>query len=303
MGTRRRAGAQTRDGAESPRDDRDADPRAALLDAGTTDHYEDAALYDFEYKDRTDDVRWYRALARERLRAGGSRAARTVLELGAGTGRIASRLAQDGHHVIALDRMPAMLAALRERVADRPWADAIEIVRAEMTSIPLRGESVGLVIAPFNGLMHLYDWRDLLACFREAARVLVPGGAFAFDVQMPDLEWLGWDPEVRHAVTRFVHPTTGERLVYSTNHTYDQQTQVCHIRIYYDDAPPAGRRFVPPSVPRRLVHLAHRQIFPEELRMLAATAGLDIEQACADFHPTQPLREAEESQVLVCVKP
>jgi ubiquinone/menaquinone biosynthesis C-methylase UbiE len=295
MTTRRRAGARPRD--------RDDDPRAALLDAGTTDHYEDAALYDFEYKERTDDVRWYRTVARERMQTSGTRSRRTILELGAGTGRIACRLAQDGHRVIALDRMPSMLAALRQRIAGQPWASDIEILHAEMTEIPLRGESVGLVIAPFNGLMHLYRWEELLACFREVERVLVPGGAFAFDVQMPDLEWLGWDPEVRHAVTRFVHPTTGERLVYSTNHTYDPQTQVCHIRIYYDDAPPVGRRFVPPSVPRRLVHLAHRQIFPEELRMLAGCAGLRIDEACADFQPGRPLREAKESQVLLCSKP
>src|SRR5688572_4771232 len=72
------------------------DPRAGLLDAGTVDHYQDAALYDFEYKDRTEDVSWYRALARERLPRTGTQGARTVLELGAGTGRIACRMAQDG---------------------------------------------------------------------------------------------------------------------------------------------------------------------------------------------------------------
>jgi hypothetical protein len=171
-----------------------------------------------------------------------------------------------------------------------------------MRELPIESASVEIVIAPFNALMHLYDWQSLLRCFREVERVLVPGGAFAFDVQMPDLEWLRWDPEVRHAVTRFVHPRTGEKLVYSTNHTYDQETQVCHIRIYYDDAPPSGRRFVPPPKPKHLVHLAHRQIFPEEVRMLVATAGLQLLALNADF-TTRALVEAKESQVAVCGKP
>ena len=92
------------------------------------------------------------------------------------------------------------------------------------------------MIAPFNVLMHLYSWQHLLACFREVHRVLEPGGRFAFDVLLPDFEWLRWDPNERHAVTRFTHPRTGEKLIYSTNHEYDPNTQICHIRIYYDDA-------------------------------------------------------------------
>ena len=267
-----------------------------LLAIGTTDHYRDTDLYDFEYSDRVDDVRWYRAFVGDR----GDNL--DVLELGAGTGRITCPLAEDGHRVIALDAMPAMLDALRVRVRDEGLEDRVRPLQADMRELPLESASVEIVIAPFNALMHLYDWQSLLRCFREVERVLVPGGAFAFDVQMPDLEWLRWDPEVRHAITRFVHPRTGEKLVYSTNHTYDQETQVCHIRIYYDEAPPSGRRFVAPAKPKHLVHLAHRQIFPEEVRMLVATAGLQLLALNADF-TDRALREAKESQVAVCGKP
>ena len=102
-----------------------------LLDRGTADHYRDAALYDFEYKDRTDDVRWYRRLARER--AGSSR----ILELGAGTGRVTCQLAEDRHDVLALDRMPEMLDALRERVDGTKLGKRIEVVQGEMTELRL----------------------------------------------------------------------------------------------------------------------------------------------------------------------
>lgn len=267
-----------------------------LLAIGTTDHYLDTALYDFEYADRVEDIRWYRTLARDRGDA------LDILELGAGTGRISCPLAADGHRVIALDSMPAMLEALTKRARGEGVADRIRTVHADMRELPLESNSVEIVIAPFNALMHLYDWHSLLRCFREVERVLVPGGAFAFDVQIPDLEWLRWDPEARHAITRFVHPKTGEKLIYSTNHTYDQATQVCHIRIYYDEAPPGGRKFVPPAKPKRLVHLAHRQIFPEEVRMLVATAGLTLLALNADF-TDRPLDHAKESQVAVCGKP
>jgi ubiquinone/menaquinone biosynthesis C-methylase UbiE len=269
-----------------------------VLERGTREHYEDAELYDFEYADREDDVRWYRALARKRART----AACTILELGAGTGRIAAPLAKDGHAVIAVDRSPDMLARLRGKLAGRTHGRRVTVVQGDMLELPVADASVGLVIAPFNGLMHLYHHHDLLRCFAEVARVLIPGGTFAFDVQLPDLDWLTWDPDERHSVTRFRHPSTGEALVYSTNHTYDPATQICHIRIYYDDAPPRGHKFRPPSRPRRLVHLAHRQIFPEELRGLVTAVGLELESLTGDFVDC-PLRAGVESQVAVCRKP
>ena len=267
-----------------------------LLDAGTRDHYQDAALYDFEYSDRVEDILHYRALAAEQ---GDSI---KILELGAGTGRITVPLARDSHRVTALDACAPMLDSLRATVARLGLGESVTPLEADMREVPVADEQMDLVIAPFNALMHLYRWSDLLACFREARRVLRPGGTFAFDVQMPDLEWLRWDPDVRHAVTKFVHPVTRDKLVYSTNHNYDPATQICHIRIYYDEAPPAGRRFVPPAAPRRLVHLAHRQIFPEELRLLVATAGLELRSLTADF-AGRPLAEAQDSQVAICGKP
>jgi SAM-dependent methyltransferase len=241
-----------------------------LLRRGTADHYEDPELYDFEYRDHRHDIRWYRDLARA-LGAG-----LEILELGAGTGRISLPLAADGHRV--------------------------EPVLGDITAIPLPDASFDLVIAPFNVLMHLYRWQDLLACFREARRVLVPGGTFALDVLLPDLEWLGWDQEERHSVTYFTHPRTGASMVYSTNHTYDPDTQVCHVRIYYDDAPKRPRAFKPPPVPVQVVHLAHRQIFPEELRLLIASAGFDLVSHTADFR-AGALKKESEAQVVVARKP
>ena len=266
----------------------------SLLERGTTDHYEDPVLYDYEYSDRTDDMLWYRRLARERADG-------RILELGAGSGRISCPLATDGHRVTALDAMDAMLEALRQRAERTGVSDRIEPVLGDMTELPFADESFALVIAPFNALMHLYSWQHLLRCLSEARRVLRPGGVMAFDVELPDIEWLTWDPEERHAVTPFIHPTTREPLVYSTNHTYDPETQICHVRIYYDDAPPPGQRFEPPARPRKLVHLAHRQIFPEELRCLVAQAGLTLESQTGDFIGIS-LRNGVQSQVVVAVR-
>jgi len=59
-----------------------------LVDAGSREHYADAALYDYEYRRRRADVTFYRELASERR-------ADRVLELGAGSGRVTIPLARD----------------------------------------------------------------------------------------------------------------------------------------------------------------------------------------------------------------
>ena len=276
---------------------RGLDPET-LLRLGTSEHYEDAELYDFEYRDHRHDIQWYRGIARK-LGPG-----QRVVELGGGTGRISLPLAQDGHHVVAVDRMPTMLARLRDKLAHAaPDIGArVEPVQGDITALPLPDASADLVIAPFNVLMHLYSWADLLRCFREAARVLVPGGTFAFDVLLPDLEWLTWDPDERHSVTHFTHPRTRAAMVYSTNHTYDPHTQVCHVRIFYDDAPKRPRAFKPPPEPKQVVHLAHRQIFPEELRMLVATAGLVLDSLGGNFRDAR-IAKGTDSQCGICHKP
>ena len=241
----------------------------------------------------------YIELANERVQSG------ELLELGAGTGRISIPLAARGHKIAAVDRMRAMLDRMQEKLdaleeeGNSP-SGSIEMVHGEITTLPFEEQSISLCIAPFNVLMHLYRWEELLQCFREVYRVLEPGGTFAFDVLLPDLEWLHLDPEKRHCITHFVHPETGKKMVYSTNHEYDHDTQICHIRIYYDEA--NSGRFRRRGEPKQLVHLSHRQIFPEEARVLLSWAGFEIEAVSGDFLGLS-LNQDVESQVFVCRKP
>lgn len=258
----------------------------SLVDAGSREHYEDAALYDYEYRRRRADVTFYRELAR---REG---AGRPILDLGAGTGRLAIPLARDGHRVVALDQAPAMLERLRQRVEQAPGvvAGRIETARGDLRTFDLGKRRFGLAIAAFNVVEHLYTRVELGAFLARVAAHLEPGGTFAFDVQMPDLGWLNRDPEKRWARTRFTHPTTGRQLVYSTNHDYDPVTQIALIRIYYE--PVEGG-------PGRVVKLSQRKFFPAELEALLSHSGFHTIERYGDF-AGDPLDGSAMSQVLVC---
>ncbi len=267
---------------------RKLDPKLVeeLVDAGSREHYSDAALYDHEYRRRRADVTFYRELAQKRLGGPGR-----ILELGAGSGRVTIPLARDGHEVVAVDQSPAMIAALHARIAKLPAAVAprITVLPGDLCTFTAPGK-FALVIAAFNVLEHLYTRGELDACLRRVTAHLAPGGAFAFDVQLPDLAWLGRDPQKRWAKTRFTDPSTGRPTFYSTNHDYDPVNQIALIRIYYD--PVDGRG------PSRIIKLTQRKYFPAELEALVAHAGLRVAARYGNFF-WAPLDGAAESQVLI----
>jgi hypothetical protein len=140
-------------------------------------------------------------------------------------------------------------------------------------------------------LEHLYTRGELHACLERVAAHLAPGGAFAFDVQMPDLAWLIRDPAKRWAKTRFTDPTTKRAMYYSTNHDYDPVGQIANIRLYYDPVDGKG--------PSRIVKLSQRKYFPAELEALVAHAGFRVVERYGDF-AWKPLDGTAESQVLIC---
>jgi SAM-dependent methyltransferase len=258
-----------------------------LVDAGSREHYADAAIYDHEYRRRRDDVAWYRALARRVLGGPGR-----ILELGCGSGRVTLPLVRDGHHVVALDGSKPMLAAAGARL-DR--AGAAARARARLVHADLRDFAVGgrfpLVLAAFNVVEHLYTRVEVAACLARVAAHLAPGGTFAFDVQLPDPRWLARDPRRRWARTRFLHPVTRAPMIYSTNHDYDPISQIALIRLYYARADGRGRE--------KVVHLSQRKFFPAELEALVAASGFRVVERYGDFS-SGPLQAGSESQILVC---
>ena len=92
----------------------------------------------------------------------------TLLELGAGTGKLTRSLTGSGARVIALEPVAEMRAKL---VASVPGAELLDAV-AE--AIPLADGSVDAVVAA-----QAYHWFDPEAATAEVVRVLRPGGAVA----------------------------------------------------------------------------------------------------------------------------
>jgi ubiquinone/menaquinone biosynthesis C-methylase UbiE len=94
--------------------------------------------------------------------------ARTVLELGAGTGKLTEHLVALGHDVIATDPDFDMLDLLSAR------APGARVQQAPAEEIPLPDRSVDVVVAA-----QAFHWFDHDRALPEIARVLKPGGHLA----------------------------------------------------------------------------------------------------------------------------
>ncbi len=106
--------------------------------------------------------------------------ARDVLDLGAGTGKLTTRLVERGLDVVAVDPIAEMLELLRGALPATP------ALLGTAEQIPLRDNSVDAVL-----VAQAWHWFDPKRAIAEVARVLRPGGRLGLVWNTRD-ERMGW---------------------------------------------------------------------------------------------------------------
>lgn len=121
--------------------------------------------------------------------------ARSVLDVGCGTGTFACMLARRGLEVIAVDPADASLDVARAK----PGADAVRWLHGDATSLPaLQVDLVTMTANVAQVFLTDAQWAAVLGGVRAALR---PGGRLVFESRDPARRaWLGWTRE--HSFSR-----------------------------------------------------------------------------------------------------
>ncbi len=210
--------------------------------------------HDIECGRYAADLPLWRELAR--------RASGPVLDVGAGTGRVALALARDGVPVIALDRDPVLLAECARRATGLP----IDIVLGDARTLEFDGPPLSLCLVPMQTVQLLDDVGR--AAFLHAARERVrPGGLVACALTG---ELQAFD-EAHHIL-----PSPDELCVGGV--TYSSQPTA--VRVLEDRVVLERRREIDDGA-RRLSELDATVLFrvtPENLERVARAAGWRVQR-------------------------
>jgi SAM-dependent methyltransferase len=141
-----------------------------------------ATWYDLEHDSVTDDIECYIALIREHAQARAS-----VLEIGAGTGRIAAALALAGFVVTGVEPSTAMLARAARRLEGLPErvARRVHMVRGTAAAPNLAPEErFDVALYGLNTFAHLLTIADWHAALVATAHHIAPGGHMIVDLDL-----------------------------------------------------------------------------------------------------------------------
>ena len=134
--------------------------------------------------------------------------ARTVLELGCGTGNDGARMAREGYAVTALDVSAEAIAQARAK-----FGQAVRFLVADMAApLPFPDESFDAVMS--NVALHVFPDVLTRSVFAQVGRLVRPAGLFLFHVNaLADRPLRArWRPVVRELETDYVLEQSGQTM-------------------------------------------------------------------------------------------
>lgn len=242
-----------------------------------------AQYYDLLYRDKdyAGEAAYVRSLI-ERYEPG----ARTVLDLGCGTGRHALLLAESGYQITGVDRSLDMLNAANQQLAEASPERAQRLSSSGAAPTFLQGDvrtvRVGqkfdVVVSLFHVMSYLNSNDDLKAALLTVKEHLRPGGVAIFDC------WYGPAVLTEGATARTRHLENERISLVRSAEPVLRPNQNCvdvNYRVLITDKQSGAVEEL------RETH-AMRYLFSPEVELLLEAAGLELKDS-VEFMTNKPL--------------
>jgi SAM-dependent methyltransferase len=184
----------------------------------------------------------------------------TALELGIGTGRLALPLSQRGVPVHGIELSPAVVAQLRTK----PDSDDIGVTIGDFATTRVAG-TFRLAYLVRNTIMNLTTQDEQVACFRNVAAHLEPGGCFVIEVIVPALRQLPPGETVRAFTVTPTHLGFDEYVDLAAQISFSHHYWVVDGQLETFSAP-------------------FRYVWASELDLMARLAGMTLRERWSDWN-------------------
>jgi SAM-dependent methyltransferase len=161
-----------------------------------------------ELRQTGNDLDWEGLWTRPFLTPLREAAARTILELGCGTGNDAARLAREGYSVTAVDLSAEAIARAQAR-----FGPGVSFLIADV-ALPLPFPDCSFDAVMSNVALHMFPDSVTRSVFAEVRRLVRPGGLFLFHVNALEDRPLRarWRPVARELEQDFVLEESGQTM-------------------------------------------------------------------------------------------
>ncbi len=240
-------------------------------------------FYDVVYEDFGHLKKGLEFYSQEIKKAGGS-----VLEVGAGTGRIFIPALKQSADIYGIDQSELMIEKLKSKLDP---AEHYRISQQDARNFNLE-KKFKLIVSPFRVFQHLLTVEDQLMALGRIYDHLEAGGYFIFDLFRPSLTRLVNEVNDSLEFDGEYEPGKNLKRYYSVKPDYLNQQQNVEFRFVWDeDGEEKTSTYAFPM----------RYYFRFEAEHLVARAGFKLEHIYGDFDRNELCNKSNEF-VLICRK-
>jgi SAM-dependent methyltransferase len=203
-----------------------------------------------------------------------------ALELGIGTGRLALPLSRRGVPVHGVELSEDMVTQLQAK----PGSQSIGVTIGDFATAQVAGALGTFTLAYLvrNTIMNLTTQDEQVACFRNVAAHLAPGGSFVIEVLVPELQRLPPGETIR------AFTLTSTHLGFDEYDVARQSVVSHHYFVTNDEIEPFSAPF--------------RYVWPAELDLMARLADMTLSERWGDWDRS-PFTSESRSHISVWQKP
>jgi len=236
--------------------------------------YSEAQRYDDEHWWKRDDFEFWRRIFMET-------AGINVLELAAGTGRLAPLLLKEGADYTGVEISPELCTQAVNKL--EKYGGRAAMVQGDMRNFNLN-RKFDLIFVAFNSFLHLISDEDTKMCL-EAVK-----GRFIIDIFVPNPLFLYRPEGVRFPVMEYTDSQSGLAVKVEEANHFDPDTEVNNMTWYYSTEKEKDET---------VLHFTMRMYYPSKMNQMLIDAGYKIYHQWGDYHLT-PLGAGSKLQIFDC---